>query len=159
MTTESPTPLDTVAAIAAANDWDVERSEEEVHFWIQGDKGQYKVAFTWLGDIKALHLACGFALEVPEARKSEVDRLVAYINERTWVGHFDVWPHDTLILFRYGHLIPDERVNEDLCLHLVMLGVANCDQHFHTFQLVSASGMSVEEATSTVNFSTQGGMQ
>ena len=36
---------------------------------------------------------------------TEVYRLVAQINEQLWLGHFDVWTHEGLIMFRHGLML------------------------------------------------------
>jgi hypothetical protein len=38
-----------------------------------------------MSEIEALHLACAFDMRVPEPRPSEVQQLVALINEQSWI--------------------------------------------------------------------------
>ena len=53
-------------------------------------------------DIEALHLACAFDLKVPERRNDEVQQLIALVNEQLWVGHFDLWTKDGMVMFRHA---------------------------------------------------------
>ena len=55
-----------------------------------------------MDDIEALHLACAFDLKVPERRRAEVQQLIALINEQLWVGHFDLWTEDGMVMFRHA---------------------------------------------------------
>src|SRR5260370_22898280 len=92
-------PLAVVEDIAADNNWAFERSgEDEVTIVSKGDWTDYQLSFTWMGEIEALHLACAFDMKIPQARKPEVQRLIAAINEQLWVGHFDLWTHTGLIM-------------------------------------------------------------
>ena len=53
-------------------------------------------------DIEALHLACAFDLKVPDRRRSEVQQLTSLINEQLWVGHFDLWLQDGMVMYRHA---------------------------------------------------------
>lgn len=102
-------PLDTVERIAALNDWSYERAgEDELTIVTKGEWTDYQVSFTWMGDIEALHLACAFDMRIPAARRAEVQRLIARINEQLWIGHFDLWTQNGLIMFRHA-LVPADR--------------------------------------------------
>ena len=69
---------------------------------VSGRWTDYQVSFTWMDDIEALHLACAFDLKVPERRRAEVQTLIALINEQLWVGHFDLWTKDGMVMFRHA---------------------------------------------------------
>jgi len=84
-------PLDVVEHMAAGHNWPFERAgEDEIAIVVTGRWTNYQISFTWMSEIEALHLACAFDMRVPEPRLSEVQQLVALINEQLWVGHFDV---------------------------------------------------------------------
>src|SRR3974377_64291 len=96
-------PLDVVERVAATNGWSFERaSDEEITLLVTGKWSDYQVSYTWMFDIEALHLACAFELKVPERCRSEVQQLISMINEQLWVGHFDLWPQDGLVMYRHA---------------------------------------------------------
>ena len=96
-------PLDVVERIAAINDWSFERAgDDEITMLVSGKWSDYQVSFTWMHDIEALHLACAFDLKVPERRCGEVRQLIAMVNDQLWVGHFDLWTQDGLVMFRHA---------------------------------------------------------
>src|ERR1700682_6823340 len=99
---DSPTnPLAVVEDIAADNNWSFERSgEDEVTIVSKGEWTDYQLSFTWMTEIEALHLACAFDMKIPTPRRAEVQRLIAAINEQLWVGHFDIWTHTGMIMYR-----------------------------------------------------------
>src|ERR1700688_1789569 len=92
-------PLDVVEHTAAGNKWPFERAgEDEIGIVVTGRWTNYQVSCTWMGDIEALHLACAFDMKVPERRRAEVQALVGMINERLWVGHFDLWVTEGILM-------------------------------------------------------------
>src|SRR5579863_8162173 len=96
-------PLEVVERMAAGNDWPFERTgEDEIALVVTGRWTDYQVSFTWMNDIEALHLACAFNMKVPEPRLGDVQQLIALINEQLWIGHFDVWMRDGLVMFRHA---------------------------------------------------------
>jgi hypothetical protein len=96
-------PLDVVEHLAAGNSWPFERAgEDEISIVVTGRWTNYQISFTWMSDIEALHLACAFDMRVPELRLAEVRQLVALINEQMWIGHFDVWQHNGVVMFRHA---------------------------------------------------------
>src|ERR1700675_4188595 len=99
----SSNPVDVVEQLATPHEWSfAPASEDEVTLLVAGQWSDYQVSFTWMPDIEALHLACAFELKVPERRRAEVIELSALINEQLWVGHFDVWINDGIIMFRHA---------------------------------------------------------
>ena len=88
------------------HDWSFERAgDDEITISVRGRWTDYHVSFTWMDDIEALHLACAFDLKVPEPRRAEVLQLIALINEQLWVGHFDMWAKDGIVMFRHALLL------------------------------------------------------
>ena len=59
-----------------------------------------------MDEIEALHLACAFDMKIPQARRAEVQRLIAAINEQMWIGHFDIWTHTGMVMYRQALLLP-----------------------------------------------------
>ena len=100
-------PLAVVEDIAADNNWAFERSgEDEVTIVSKGDWTDYQLSFTWMAEIEALHLACAFDMKIPPVKRAEVQRLIAAINEQLWVGHFDIWTHTGMIMYRQALVLP-----------------------------------------------------
>ena len=96
-------PLDVVERVASTNDWSFERAgEDEITILVTGKWTDYQVSYTWMFDIEALHLACAFELKVPERCRGEVQQLISLINEQMWVGHFDLWIQDGLVMYRHA---------------------------------------------------------
>jgi hypothetical protein len=151
-------PLDVVERIAALNDWSFERAgEDEITMMVGGRWSDYQISFTWLYDIEALHLACAFDLKVPERRRDEVQRLIALVNEQMWVGHFDLWTQDGLIMYRHALVLAGGvEASSRQCEALLGTALDACERYFPAFQFVVWAGKPAREALDAAMFETQG---
>ena len=154
----SSNPITVVEEIAAFNDWTFERSgADEVTILSKGRWSDYEVAFTWMAEIEALHLACAFDMKIPEARRADVQRLIAMINEQMWVGHFDLWTSSGLIMYRQALVLPNGMVaSESQCETMFASAVETCERYFPAFQFVVWAGKTAAEAMSAALFDTVG---
>ena len=99
-------PVDVVEQLAATNDWSFDRDDEdEISISVAGAWTEYHVAFTWLPQLETLHVSCAFDLKVPERRRGELMSLVNAINEQIWIGHFDFWPTEGVVMHRQGLML------------------------------------------------------
>jgi hypothetical protein len=151
-------PLDIIERIAARNHWSFDRNEEdEISISVAGGWSEYNIAFTWLAEVEALHVACAFSLKVPAARLMELASLVSLINEQLWIGHFDIWPNDGVIMFRHAILLAGgAELNGDQCQTVLASAVRACERYYQAFQFVVWAGKTGPEAISTVMLETQG---
>ena len=151
-------PLDVVERLAAGNDWSFERaSDDEITILVTGKWTDYQVSYTWMSDIEALHLACAFDLRVPERRRGDVQKLISMINEQMWVGHFDLWTTEGIVMFRHA-LMLSGGVEASLkqCHALLDNALDACERYFSAFQFVVWAGKPAPEALSAAMFDTSG---
>jgi hypothetical protein len=151
-------PVDVVERMAATHDWSFARaSEDEVTLVVAGKWADYQVSFTWMSDIEALHLACAFELKLPQARRNEVIELVAKINEQLWVGHFDLWFNDGLVMFRHALLLTGGiSASRPQCESALGTALDACERYYQAFQFVVWAGKSATEALEAILFETSG---
>ena len=103
-------PIDLVEQIAGLHDWACDRtSDDELTLVVAGSWTDYHVSLNWRDDLEALHLACAFDFRVPDNRLTEMYRLIAQINEQLWLGHFDLWTQEGLVMFRHALLLNGAR--------------------------------------------------
>ena len=96
-------PVDLVEKLASLNDWSFERSGvHELTLVIAGRWAEYHASFQWMDELEAFHIACAFDLKIPEARRHEALKLMAIINEQLWLGHFDLWLDDGVVMYRHA---------------------------------------------------------
>jgi hypothetical protein len=153
-----PNPVDVVERLATTHDWSFSRaSDDEVTILVTGQWSDYQVSFTWMPDVEALHLACAFELKVPERRRGEVIELTALINEQLWVGHFDAWLNDGIIMFRHAIVLTAGISATDAqCEAVLGIALDACERHYQAFQFVVWAGKSPREALDSIMFETSG---
>jgi hypothetical protein len=151
-------PLEVVERVAATNGWSFERAgEDEITILATGKWTDYQVSYTWMYDIEALHLACAFELKVPERCRSEVQQLISLINEQMWVGHFDLWTQDGLVMYRHALVLAGGvEASGRQCEALLATALDACERYFPAFQFVVWAGKPARTALDAAMFDTQG---
>ena len=151
-------PLEVVEHMAAGNNWPFERSgEDEIALVVTGKWTNYQVSFTWMRDIEALHVACAFDIRIPELRLPEVQQLIAMINEQLWIGHFDVWMQNGMVMFRRALVLSGGIAPSDSqCEAVLGCALDTCERYFPAFQFVVWAGKTAREAMEAAMFETSG---
>jgi hypothetical protein len=151
-------PLEVVERVAASNDWSFERAgEDEITILVRGKWTDYQVSFTWMFDIEALHLACAFELKVPERWRAQVQQLISLINEQMWVGHFDLWIADGIVMYRHALVLAGGvEASGRQCEALLATALDACERYFPAFQFVVWAGKGAREALDAAMFETAG---
>jgi hypothetical protein len=150
-------PIDLVEQVAHAHDWTCDRSaDDELTLIVAGTWTDYHVSLNWRADLEALHLACAFDFKVPENRLGEVYRLVAQINEQLWLGHFDLWTQEGLIMFRHALMLNGAVATTGQCDALLKAALEACERYFQAFQFVVWAGKESREALVSTMFHTEG---
>ena len=151
-------PLDVVERIASGNDWTFERAcDDEINMLVKGKWNDYQVSFTWMGDLEALNLACAFDIKVPDRRRAEVQQLIAHMNEQMWIGHFDLWQNDGMVMFRHALVLAGGvDASDEQCKSVLGAAVDACERYFPAFQFVLWAGKPAREALDAAMFETSG---
>jgi len=151
-------PVDVIERLAATHEWSFARDgEDEVTILVAGQWSDYQASFTWMADIEALHLGCAFECRVPEHRRADVIELICLINEQLWVGHFDAWVADGIVMFRHALVLTGGATASDAqCEALLGVALDACERHYQAFQFVLWAGKSPREALESAMFETSG---
>ncbi len=151
-------PVDVIEHIAALNDWAFERAgDDEITISVAGGWCDYHVSFSWMEEKEAIHLACAFDLKVPEPRKLEILKLISGVNEQLWMGHFDLWSKEGVIMFRQALLLSGGAEPSNAQVEgLLLTAIEACERYFQAFQFVVWAGKSAPDALATVLFETHG---
>ena len=151
-------PLEVVEQVASSNGWSFERAgEDEITILAAGKWTDYQVSYTWMFDIEALHLACAFDMKIPQARRPEVQKLIAAVNEQLWIGHFDLWTQDGLVMYRHALVLTGGvEASGRQCEALLATALDACERYFPAFQFVVWAGKPARTALDAAMFDTQG---
>jgi hypothetical protein len=150
--------LDVVERLAAQHGWSFERaSVDEITIMVRGKWTDYQLSFTWMDNIEAMHIACAFDLKVPERRRLEVIDLVSKVNEQLWVGHFDLWDADGLVMYRHALVLAGGSApSHKQCEALLGIALDACERYYQAFQFVLWAGKTAREAMEATMFETSG---
>jgi len=81
----------------------------------------------------------------------------AMINEQLWVGHFEYWQRDQVIMFRHALLLAGgSEPNGQQCEALLSIASDACERYFEAFQYVVWAGKTPREALDFAMFETAG---
>lgn len=150
-------PIDLVEQLATANDWAVERTgDDELTLIVGGNWTDYHISLNRREDLEALHLACAFDFRVPDNRLNEMYRLVAQINEQLWLGHFDLWTQEGLVMFRHALLLNGAECTPQQCEALLRAALESSERYYQAFQFVVWAGKESREALVSTMFQTEG---
>lgn len=151
-------PLDVVEEIVTANEWPFERSsDEELVVQIGGRWCDYRLYFVWQPDVSAMQFSCQFDMKVQPPRKDAVSDLLAEVNSRMWLGHFDVCGDERTPMFRQTTLLRGSRgASVEQLEDLVEIALSECERFYPAFQFVIWGGKSAAEAVSAAILDTAG---
>ena len=151
-------PVDLVEQIASSHDWAFDRSgEDEITISVSGTWCDYNISLSWMESLEALHLACAFDFKVNERPKPEVMRLLALVNEQLWLGHFDLWQAEGVVMYRNALLLTEGMEAGSGQLEAMLnAAVDSCERYYQSFQFVIWAGKTPEDALAAVLFETAG---
>jgi hypothetical protein len=151
-------PLDLVEQIVTDHEWPFDRQgDDELMVGVAGKWSDYQLWFSWRADYGALQFSCAFDLKVSESRRRDLHSLIVLLNEKLWLGHFDLWQGDGLLVFRHALLLrggfgPTTEQIEDL----VEIALSECERFYPAFQFAMWGGKSPREAIEAAMLETQG---
>ena len=146
--TSSNNPLELLVEIVGANEWAYERSSsDELAVEINGRWCNYRLFFIWQAEIGALHFSCVFETRIHQESFKSVYALLAAINEKLWLGHFDLSSEDGMPMFRHTLLLRGAGpASVEQLEDLVDISVSESDRYYPAFQFVIWGGKTPKEA-------------
>lgn len=142
-------PIDLIEQLVTENEWPFERaSDGDLSACVAGSWCDYSLSFNVLGDEQeTLSITAAFDFRAPPARRTELCSLLVQVNERLWLGHFDLSSADGFILYR--HAVPlgqRARATSGQCEQIVRAALDACERFYPAFQFVLWGGKSADEA-------------
>lgn len=151
-------PLDTLEEIISAHDWAFERaSTDEMLVEVAGRWCNYRLFFFWQDEISAMQFSCQFDMKVPDKKRPAVAELLAMVNERMWLGHFDVDADEATPMFRHTTLLRGASgASVEQLEDLVDIALTECERFYPAFQFVVWGGKAPTEAVTAAILDTVG---
>ena len=140
-------PIDLLEELVSANEWRFDRTNDgEMVVEIGGNWCDYRMYFSWQEDLAAVYFSCLFDVRIPAQKRPQAADLVAMINEKLWLGHFDLCSEDLVPMFRHTMLMRGGNPSIEPLEDLVDIALNECERYFPAFQFVLWGGKSPREA-------------
>ncbi len=151
-------PLDSVEAVAAGLEMDSERvGHSELHIMLPGVWRDLGLWFTWRPELSTLQLGASLELKAPPNRITDVSRLTAMVNERLWIGHFEVWTDDRAVVYRNASVLSESHALDKKQAEGLIRGANEAvDRFYPAFNYLIWAGKTPDEALRASLFETVG---
>jgi hypothetical protein len=151
-------PLDVFEGVMAHCDWACERaSDDELTAAVQGSWCTYQVRLVWRAEDNVLQLVSLFDMRVAENKRAAIYETLGLINERLWLGHFEMWATDGDLLFRHAMILDSDAGISSVQAELMMqAAVAECERFYPVLQFVLWAGKKPLEALDAAMLETVG---
>lgn len=150
-------PLESVEQAVIAEQYAYERDELELHMAVPGAWRDHQIWFAYRPELDVIHVCASLDLKAPDARYKDICELIARLNERLWIGHFDLWSEDGSVIFRHALTIPEaEAVSPPQAAALIHAAKDAGERLYPAFNYLLWSGKSPAEAVAAAMFDTAG---
>ncbi len=151
-------PISLLEELFFQYEWGTDRpNEHEITAEAEGRWCNYRLFALWKPDFECLMLSALIDIKIPQNKFSNVEALLAGLNPKIWLGHFEISPDDDLPAFRYTLTL---RGNPGATLEqiddILSAAVTECDRLYPALQFVLWGGKSPEEALLSAMLDTYG---
>lgn len=150
-------PLDVVEHVLTAENLPFERTEDgDLAFSLAGDWKDYELWFAWRPEADCLQLCLSMDQTVAGDQRVAAHELLAQINPRVWLGHYELWD-DGEIVFRHAMaLMTGEQPSLAQAAAMIDVAVEAADRFFPAFDFLVRGGKSPQDAVAACMFETVG---
>ncbi len=150
--------LDIAENVVSSEGFAYERTQDgEIHFCATGDMRDHPVWFAWSEGAETLHICLALETATPDLRRRDVCELLTMLNERMWIGHFDLWSDEDAIVYRSalplcGGVVPDHNQIAAMIAAAIEAG----ERLYPAMHVLLEGGKTPEEALGAALFETAG---
>ena len=151
-------PLEAVEQVCIQRDITYDQSsDEELIAELKGAWSHYKLWFRWEEDLGLLVFSCALDVQVKKTSRAKLYPLLAELNEKLWLGHFDMTSDDGTIMFRYSMLAHETLdITSEQIEALIDIATTECNRCYPALQSVLWGNTPVNEAVTLALFDTAG---
>ncbi|PPR47681.1 MAG: hypothetical protein CFH19_00291 [Alphaproteobacteria bacterium MarineAlpha5_Bin9] len=142
----SNNPIDHVEDIIYSKQWNFSRStDDELVAEIGSRWGTYRLYFSWSKAIKAINFTITF--DTKFAVNNNIHELLALINEKLWIGHFDITSKGGILAFRHTIMvINDKDIMYSQIEEILDIIICECEKYYPAFQYLFFDNQSPQNA-------------
>lgn len=151
-------PVDLIEETISLQEWPYYRATpEEILVEISGRWGEYQLNFVWQPEIKILQLYCILDVKISPSHIKIIYELLALLNERLPLGHFEISQEDATPTYRHNLLLNNIRYLSSADLEeLIDITLLEVERSYPAFQFVIGGKKSAREAAAIVMLETMG---
>ena len=150
-------PLEVVERVLSAENLVFDRTDDgEVAVTLSGDWRDYELWFAWRPEADCLQLYLATELKAAKDGRAALHELMALINPRVWLGHFELWGEESEIIFRHALSLPEgERPTPAQAASMIDAAMEAADRFYPAFNFL-IQGRTPKEAMDACLFETVG---
>ena len=147
-------PIDIVEEVIYEKNWSFSRADDyELVADIDSKWCQYRLYFTWSENIRAISFTITFDLKYPQSKLIKAYELIGLINEKLWLGHFDITSKNGIPAFRHTILSDsDSDFLHKKLENLVDISIYECEKYYPSFQQTLFHDIEPLESLEFTNF-------
>ena len=149
-------PIDMLESYFQAHGWDWERHDDEIVVKVKGSWTQYELRALWREEDAVIQFLCFPDIRVTEERRPAIYEAIGLVNEQLWVGHFELWSSNGILLYRHAAMIDGDTLSLPAAEMLVDSAIDECERFYPVFQFVMWGGKTPKEALAASLTETQG---
>lgn len=140
-------PIDMLEDYFSAHGWTSERAgDDEIVTTVTGSWTQYELRAVWREDDRVLQFLGFPDIRVSADKRAAIYEVLGLINEQLWLGHFDLWSSESVVMYRHALLLSGgAEPTEEQAIALVKAAVEACERYYQAFQFVVWAGKTAKE--------------
>ncbi|MEB3701673.1 YbjN domain-containing protein [Candidatus Bealeia paramacronuclearis] len=151
-------PLNLIEDALSAREWEFERmAEESLMCELDGRWCAYRLYFIWREDQECLVTSCVIEAKIPDTYREAVEELIATVNPRVWMGHFEIPLDEDYPCFRYNLTLRGSAgLSPEQLEDVLEAALLECDRFYPALQFVLWGGKSPRDAAFAAMIDTVG---
>lgn len=150
--------LETIEQVLDGYGWHYDREGHDTVQCIAPTRwGEMGALFATRYNPSAMHFSLTMDIKPQATKRAIISELIMLMNERLWLGHFDFWLDDEVIIFRHALPLTDRIAPTSGEIHAVLTAAIEAAERFvPAFNFVIWAGKSPAEAMAAAMFETDG---
>ena len=151
-------PLDVIENIVINNGWEFERDKNKnLHVEVGGEWCDYQLSFGYNEPSSLIYISCVLDIRISDKKYKEVYSLLAKINEKLSLGHFEVWLEDGWPIYRCSiPFTPNLGLCKNQIEKISLLTLEECDRFYPAFQFLAWGEMNAKDSIRNLMLETKG---
>lgn len=138
-------------------DWNSERSSEhELWAELPSQWGNQRLWVVFHEETGFLQFNCYLNLKIPPRQTSAAAQTITLMNERVWLGHFEIWSEEQVPVFRIVLPLRTTKLHEAQLEDIMAAIQEETERFFPAIQWVVWGGKTPEEAIAAAIVETEG---